>query len=82
MRFRRLSSKATPLCAAGHLPHKGGDQQVAKAPANKIKGATPYRDNRERPAILLPISPLVGEMPGRAEGGNRPLGADTWEQSL
>ena len=44
--FRRF----TPLCPAGHLPHKGGDRKVA-----------PPRSQR--------ISPLVGEMPGRAEGG-------------
>src|SRR5690606_21967610 len=40
----------TPLCPAGHLPHKGGDRL----------GARRCHDS---------ISPPVGEMPGRAEGG-------------
>ncbi|TPK55769.1 lytic murein transglycosylase [Mesorhizobium sp. B2-4-9] len=53
-------SRGTPLWPAGHLPRKGGDWQ------------------RERPLMVFyadywrrqqPISPLAGEMPGRAEGG-------------
>jgi len=43
----------TPLCPAGHLPHKGGDWLEAKQ----------CRDS---------ISPLVGEMAGRPEGGSAP----------
>ncbi len=52
----------TPLCPAGHLPHKEGDRIV----------------DSFRPSLILPmkrgscrlsISPPVGEMPGRAEGG-------------
>ncbi len=46
----RWLSRFTPLCPAGHLPHKGGDRLGAKRCHDSI-------------------SPLVGEMPGRAEGG-------------
>ena len=54
----------TPLWLAGHLPHRGGDR---------------LRHHRRFPCGLaearwvrkLPISPLVGEMRGRAEGGAR-----------
>ncbi|PTV69210.1 lytic murein transglycosylase [Agrobacterium sp. 33MFTa1.1] len=59
------------LCPAGHLPLEGGDRYAA--PARFIT----------RGAIRLPISPLEGEMPGRAEGGgpnhftqNRPVRPD------
>ena len=65
----RMDAPHTPLCPAGHLPHKGGDQQLR------------HSDHTRRPLCQLssldvgkgggarPISPLVGEMPGRAEGG-------------
>ncbi|RFB89851.1 hypothetical protein B5K11_21200 [Rhizobium leguminosarum bv. trifolii] len=63
----------TPLCPAGHLPHKGGDRPDAPASRN-LNGAPSGRGYlrrfigaRGRP---WPISPLVGEMPGRAEGGS------------
>ncbi|RUW61466.1 lytic murein transglycosylase [Mesorhizobium sp. M7A.F.Ca.US.008.03.1.1] len=52
----------TPLCPAGHLPHKGGDRLcVLLSPIV----------NAEREAVRtnLPISPLEGEMSGRTEGG-------------
>ncbi len=52
----------TPLCPAGHLPLKGGDRLVV--------GSRPSRHSRMKWWLrLLPISPLEGEMPGRAEGG-------------
>ncbi|WP_409527853.1 cobaltochelatase subunit CobN [Rhizobium sp.] len=56
----------TPLWPAGHLPHKGGDQQDAKIPLNpqQLNGTEPHRES---------ISPPVGEMPGRAEGGEASL---------
>ena len=52
-----------PLCPAGHLPHKGGDRTaVLFSPiASLVKGAMSEK---------LPISPLVGEMSGRTEGGD------------
>jgi hypothetical protein len=62
---------ATPLCPAEHLPHRGGDWLVA---------LTPPHLHRSRLARLGSdtISPLVGEMPGRAEGGGtHPLRPET-----
>ncbi|NKL33354.1 lytic murein transglycosylase [Rhizobium leguminosarum bv. viciae] len=61
---------ATPLCPAGHLPHKGGDRYAETASPNNERPLIQRRSSGDRCAILLPISPLVGEMPGRAEGGN------------
>ncbi|PDT24527.1 hypothetical protein CO674_06355 [Rhizobium hidalgonense] len=66
---------ATPLCPAGHLPHKGGDRQ--DAPASRNLGRAPSGLDHLRCLIWArgspqPISPLVGEMPGRAEGGIAP----------
>ncbi|RVD23725.1 lytic murein transglycosylase [Mesorhizobium sp. M4B.F.Ca.ET.017.02.2.1] len=51
-----------PLWPAGHLPLKGGDQLAHRASpiAYVIRFA---------PADELPVSPLEGEMPGRAERG-------------
>ncbi|TPI70317.1 hypothetical protein FJ420_16920, partial [Mesorhizobium sp. B3-1-3] len=51
-----------PLCPAGHLPRKGGDRMSRRLSpiANVAKG---------RATAKLPISPLEGEMPGRAERG-------------
>ncbi|RWL82225.1 MAG: lytic murein transglycosylase [Mesorhizobium sp.] len=55
----------TPLWPAGHLPRKGGDQlSPSLSPIAKVVG--------EAGAPMLPISPLAGEMPGRAEGGAVP----------
>ena len=58
----------TPLWPAGHLPHKGGDQQIS-LPAHISGGG-----NSSGVEVLLRhcdnvISPLVGEMAGRPEGG-------------
>jgi len=50
----------TPLCPAGHLPHKGGDRQVARLSPYAEVGAS---------GRAQPISLLVGEMSGRTEGG-------------
>ncbi|OOO36459.1 hypothetical protein BTE54_03975 [Agrobacterium sp. YIC 4121] len=56
---------AYPLCPAGHLPLKGGDRSVARSrPSQRLR--------MEPRKSLLPISPLEGEMPGRAEGGKAP----------
>ncbi len=52
-----------PLCPAGHLPHKGGDQQLCSPRLSCNVG-----DWRNKSGRL--ISPLVGEMSGRTEGGN------------
>ncbi|POO51036.1 hypothetical protein CTT39_22410 [Agrobacterium rosae] len=51
-----------PLCPAGHLPHKEGDQLGARA------ALYPQRSRSMR-AKHESISPPVGEMSGRTEGG-------------
>ncbi len=61
-----MEALITPLWPAGHLPHKGGDWLTSPSISTL------------RPLRLVPsvyegvISPLVGEMPGRAEGGTVP----------
>jgi hypothetical protein len=60
---------ATPLCPAGHLPHKGGDRLGARS-ADNIGRYLWRAFFRRTKAAPLVISLLVGEMPGRAEGGN------------
>ncbi len=56
-------ARHAPLCPAGHLPHKGGDQRSPLlSPISRIAKEVP-----EQAANL--ISPLVGEMAGRPEGG-------------
>ncbi|RWF26118.1 MAG: lytic murein transglycosylase [Mesorhizobium sp.] len=51
-----------PLWPAGHLPHEGGDQMSSRlSPISKVL--------EMGGALKLLISPLVGEMPGKAEGG-------------
>ena len=58
-----------PLCPAGHLPHEGGDRRsVWLSPIIEVA--------EEAMGVKLPISPLVGEMPGRAEGGATERGAN------
>jgi hypothetical protein len=55
-----VALRPTPLCPAGHLPLKGGDH----APH------FPRQDgSRLSRSTTRLISPLEGEMPGRAEGG-------------
>jgi hypothetical protein len=60
---------AAPLCPAGHLPHEGEDRLVARS-ANHIDLSA--QDTISAGAMVGPlvVSLLVGEMPGRAEGGN------------
>jgi hypothetical protein len=52
----------TPLCPAGHLPLKGGDQQLAQL--SPVDNVEELDETTERV-----ISPLEGEMSGRTEGG-------------
>ncbi|PBB35726.1 hypothetical protein CK221_17185 [Mesorhizobium sp. WSM3868] len=63
-----LELYGAPLCPAGHLPHEGGDQ-ISRRLSPIVHVA------RRSGAPKLPISPLVGEMSGRTEGGvkNRDL---------
>jgi hypothetical protein len=53
----------TPLWAAAHLPHKGGDHIGMNAFAQQET----FQISQKRQCRL--ISPLVGEMSGRTEGG-------------
>ncbi len=58
----------TPLCPAGHLPHKEGDWLGACSQPSI--GRCMFRGGSlEARIATLVISPPVGEMPGRAEGG-------------
>ncbi len=61
--MEREALRRAPLCPAGHLPHKGGDlpSRLLSLIANVAKRAP------EQAAGA--ISPLVGEMSGRTEGG-------------
>ncbi|TIL85663.1 MAG: hypothetical protein E5Y68_02755 [Mesorhizobium sp.] len=57
-----MAERGAPLCPAGHLPHLGGDWlSLLISPITKVA--------RRVPSSKLPISPLVGEMSGRTEGG-------------
>ncbi|MBB3965167.1 hypothetical protein GGQ67_002835 [Rhizobium metallidurans] len=56
-------AKITPLCPAGHLPHKGGDWLGSPARCDLNVRRCHCNDS---------ISPLVGEMSGRTEGGIAP----------
>jgi len=56
---------ATPLCPAGHLR---GDRLGAPTDRNKSRRNTTERLRGEK-VMPLVISPLVGEMAGRPEGG-------------
>ncbi len=58
----RRRVELTPLCPAGHLPLKGGDQQEALSSLHSQASRCARLCRRS-------ISPLEGEMPGRAEGG-------------
>ncbi|RCS24620.1 lytic murein transglycosylase [Phyllobacterium salinisoli] len=53
----------TPLCPAGHPPHKGGDYHVMDG------GYQSQLSKSKQYGACRLISPLVGGMPGRAEGG-------------
>ncbi|RWQ67711.1 MAG: lytic murein transglycosylase [Mesorhizobium sp.] len=63
-----------PLCAAGHLPHLGGDWlSPLLSPISNV--------DEQALSAKLPISPRVGEMSGRTEGGPiecKPLARSAW----
>jgi len=66
----------TPLWPAGHLPHKGGEH-VRHALCAARHSLTVLSD---RTACRGSISPLVGEMAGRPEGGkSAPLNISSQE---
>ncbi|RWD78425.1 MAG: lytic murein transglycosylase [Mesorhizobium sp.] len=60
--YTRTDARGTPLWPAGHLPLKGGDWRFLRRWAPSDLGD--WRKRKQQP-----ISPLEGEMPGRAEGG-------------
>ncbi|SFI99486.1 hypothetical protein SAMN04515648_2344 [Phyllobacterium sp. CL33Tsu] len=62
IRKKLTDDPLTSLCPAGHLPHKGGDQ-----PASRVCLTTAVPIGTQ--ACGHPISPLVGEISGRTEGG-------------
>jgi hypothetical protein len=59
----QLLARGAPLCPVGHLPHKCGDRSFTAflLSCNNVGG--------RGKAMVPSISPLVGEMPDRAEGG-------------
>jgi hypothetical protein len=61
--FRKLMPFVAPLWPAGHLPHEGGDYAVIDADSNRQHCGTGVD------IAASVISPLVGEMAGRPEGG-------------
>ncbi len=65
-RYPRVNAQrwrdSTPLCPAGHLPRKGGDQL-----SRRLSPIVSIAELSSAPKP--PISPLVGEMSGRTEGG-------------
>jgi hypothetical protein len=61
----RLAFRGAPLCPAGHLPHEWGDRL-----SSLVSQISHIAKSAIRPKLL--ISPLVGEMPGRTEGGAAP----------
>ncbi len=63
MRVGNVALYVAPLCPAGHLPRKGGDQSSSMAAFNSAT-LTIWRKR-----TCQPISPLAGEMSGRTEGG-------------
>ncbi|KAA1237641.1 lytic murein transglycosylase [Agrobacterium tumefaciens] len=56
-----VSASITPLCPAGHLPHKEGDRQEARSPLHS-QTLRWLRPNRES------ISPLRGRCPAGQRG--------------
>ena len=72
---------STPLCPAGHLPHKEGDQLGARSqlPTDVSAGRCRFSGAEVLPLV---ISPLVGEMVGRPEGGNAAanMNIPLWEE--
>ncbi|TRC97849.1 lytic murein transglycosylase [Mesorhizobium sp. WSM4303] len=61
----RQATLRAPLCPAGHLPHEGGDWMSFRlSPITKVE--------EKALSIELLISPHVGEMSGRTEGGAVP----------
>ena len=74
-----VAETTPPSVPPGHLPHKGGDQLESGAPeqpddlvevVEKLEEGIPTESDAGQASSFQPISPPVGEMPGRAEGGS------------
>jgi len=65
--MENIAPLITPLCPAGHLPLKGGDRLSPLLPPSIIGAGFMLEQ------AAGTISPLEGEMPGRAEGGARSI---------
>jgi diaminohydroxyphosphoribosylaminopyrimidine deaminase / 5-amino-6-(5-phosphoribosylamino)uracil reductase len=69
-----LGSEAdgTPPSVLPHISPTNGEIGKALAPNSQDDRSSPAAENVVQGASLQPISPLVGEMSGRIEGGNTP----------
>jgi len=83
-----IPAETPPPVPTGHLPHKGGDQAEGETPYREEgrveptetfpevilpkEDESPHDAEVEQDLPVQPISPPVGEMPGRAEGGIAP----------
>jgi ApbE superfamily uncharacterized protein (UPF0280 family) len=66
----KAAPRRTPLCPAGHLPLKGGDQLTSRpGPISKAVEISGIADGVMAETAGA-ISPLEGEMSGRTEGGD------------
>ncbi|CDZ59851.1 Hypothetical protein NGAL_HAMBI2566_36970 [Neorhizobium galegae bv. orientalis] len=63
------SAQAAPLWPAGHLPHGWGDRLGARSPLSIPRLILRFGSS-EATVMPLVISPPVGEMAGRPEGGD------------
>ncbi|MBX5067736.1 signal recognition particle-docking protein FtsY [Rhizobium lentis] len=81
-----IVAEISPSVSPGHLPHKGGDLLEPNAPeqpddledvVEKLAQEIPTTENAGLGSSSQPISPLVGEMPGRAEGDGLTAEAET-----
>ncbi|MGO4354486.1 signal recognition particle-docking protein FtsY [Rhizobium sp. RAF36] len=86
-----IPADTPPSVPPGHLPLKGGDQLEVEAAAGASIAREELADSAEPETATVsaqdeivpeaselpqPISPLEGEMPGRAEGGTPPIDLD------
>ncbi|OAP47769.1 hypothetical protein ATC00_26420 [Sinorhizobium americanum] len=67
-----MNAANTSLWPAGHLPHKEGDRLAAGRPL-PLKRFCDWNPPLGTQSVPHPFSPVVGEMPGRAEGGKPSL---------
>ncbi|MEY9195642.1 hypothetical protein ABIA16_000758 [Sinorhizobium fredii] len=73
-----MNAANTPIWPAGHLPHKGGHRLAAGRPLPP-KRFCGWNSPVWMQNVPHPFSPLMGEMPGKAEGGEPSLNAISQE---